>query len=223
MASAGRPITAALLVELMARGVTVAPVVLHAGVSSPELHEPPAARALRRHRVHGAPGGGRPPDRRAGRRRGHDGRAGARERARPRRRARAASGWTDLVLGPDRPARVVDGLVTGLHPPEASHLLLLEAVAGRETGRRRLRARPSRSGTSGTSSATRCCSCPEARTARTTGRAATPTWTPCGAGSRPASPRTTGWRCTSWTAGSRRSSPHARIAAPTGSAWPATA
>ena len=40
-------------------------------------------------------------------------------------------GWTDLVLGPDRPARVVDGLVTGLHPPEASHLLLLEAVAGR--------------------------------------------------------------------------------------------
>ena len=41
-------------------------------------------------------------------------------------------GWTDLVLGPERPARVVDGLITGLHPPEASHLLLLEAVAGRE-------------------------------------------------------------------------------------------
>jgi S-adenosylmethionine:tRNA ribosyltransferase-isomerase len=42
------------------------------------------------------------------------------------------SGWTDLVLGPDRPARVVSGLVTGLHAPEASHLLLLEAVAGPE-------------------------------------------------------------------------------------------
>jgi S-adenosylmethionine:tRNA ribosyltransferase-isomerase len=41
------------------------------------------------------------------------------------------SGWTDLVLGPDRPARVVTGLVTGLHEPQASHLLLLEAVAGR--------------------------------------------------------------------------------------------
>ncbi|MDX6223248.1 MAG: S-adenosylmethionine:tRNA ribosyltransferase-isomerase, partial [Frankiales bacterium] len=38
--------------------------------------------------------------------------------------------WTDLVRGPDRPARVVSGLITGLHPPEASHLLLLEAVAG---------------------------------------------------------------------------------------------
>ena len=43
---------------------------------------------------------------------------------------RAGGGWTDLVLGPERPARVVTGLVTGLHAPEASHLLLLEAVAG---------------------------------------------------------------------------------------------
>jgi S-adenosylmethionine:tRNA ribosyltransferase-isomerase len=43
---------------------------------------------------------------------------------------RSAGGWTDLVLGPDRPVRAVTGLVTGLHAPEASHLLLLEAVAG---------------------------------------------------------------------------------------------
>ena len=42
----------------------------------------------------------------------------------------ADSGWTDLVLGPHRPARVVTGLVTGWHEPQASHLLLLEAVAG---------------------------------------------------------------------------------------------
>jgi S-adenosylmethionine:tRNA ribosyltransferase-isomerase len=49
---------------------------------------------------------------------------------------RAAEGWTDLVLGPDRPARVVTGLVTGLHPPGASHLLLLEAVAGADLVRR---------------------------------------------------------------------------------------
>jgi S-adenosylmethionine:tRNA ribosyltransferase-isomerase len=42
----------------------------------------------------------------------------------------ARAGWTHLVLGPERPARVVDGLVTGWHEPEASHLLLLEAVAG---------------------------------------------------------------------------------------------
>ena len=42
------------------------------------------------------------------------------------------SGWTDLVLGPDRPARVVTGLVTGWHEPGASHLSLLKAVAGPE-------------------------------------------------------------------------------------------
>ncbi|MBJ7331858.1 MAG: S-adenosylmethionine:tRNA ribosyltransferase-isomerase, partial [Solirubrobacteraceae bacterium] len=45
-------------------------------------------------------------------------------------------GWTSLVLGPERPARVVDGLLTGLHEPEASHLQLLQAVAGRELVRR---------------------------------------------------------------------------------------
>jgi S-adenosylmethionine:tRNA ribosyltransferase-isomerase len=41
-----------------------------------------------------------------------------------------ATGWTDLVLGPDRPPRVVDGLITGWHEAGASHLLLLEAIAG---------------------------------------------------------------------------------------------
>ena len=51
-------------------------------------------------------------------------------------RVRAASGWTDLVLSPCHPARIVTGLVTGLHPPEASHLLLLEAVAGADLVRR---------------------------------------------------------------------------------------
>ena len=34
------------------------------------------------------------------------------------------------MLGPERPARVVNGLVTGWHEPQASHLMLLEAVAG---------------------------------------------------------------------------------------------
>jgi S-adenosylmethionine:tRNA-ribosyltransferase-isomerase (queuine synthetase) len=40
------------------------------------------------------------------------------------------AGWTDLVIGPGRRVRAVSGLVSGLHEPEASHLLLLEAVAG---------------------------------------------------------------------------------------------
>ncbi len=41
MASAGRPFSAGLITRLIARGVLVAPVTLHAGLSSPERHEPP--------------------------------------------------------------------------------------------------------------------------------------------------------------------------------------
>lgn len=44
---------------------------------------------------------------------------------------RPRAGWTSLVVTPERGVRVVDGLLTGLHEPEASHLLMLEAIAGR--------------------------------------------------------------------------------------------
>jgi S-adenosylmethionine:tRNA ribosyltransferase-isomerase len=37
------------------------------------------------------------------------------------------------VFGPDTPVDVADGLITGWHPPEASHLDLITAVAGRDT------------------------------------------------------------------------------------------
>jgi S-adenosylmethionine:tRNA ribosyltransferase-isomerase len=36
------------------------------------------------------------------------------------------------VIGPEREVRVVDGMITGWHEPEASHLQMLEAIAGRE-------------------------------------------------------------------------------------------
>ena len=42
-----------------------------------------------------------------------------------------SEGWTDLVVTPQRGVRAVGGLLTGWHDPRASHLLLLEAVAGR--------------------------------------------------------------------------------------------
>ena len=132
MASAGRPFTDRVLVRLMTRGVTVLPLVLHTGVSSPELHEPPAperfavpAATARTVSAARAAGGrvvavGTTVTRALESATGEDG------------VTRPATGWTDLVLGPDRPARVVDGLVTGLHAPEASHLQLLAAVAGPE-------------------------------------------------------------------------------------------
>ena len=132
MASAGRPFSEAVLVRLMARGIPVAPVVLHAGVSSPELHEPPAAE---RFRVPEVTARLVRSTREAGRRVVAVGTTVTRalETATDDDGVtRPASGWTELVLGADRPARAVTGLVTGLHAPEASHLLLLEAVAGSE-------------------------------------------------------------------------------------------
>ena len=42
----------------------------------------------------------------------------------------AADGLTRLMVTPQRGVRAVDGLVTGWHDPDASHLLLLQAVAG---------------------------------------------------------------------------------------------
>ncbi|CAM5353211.1 S-adenosylmethionine:tRNA ribosyltransferase-isomerase OS=Streptomyces aurantiogriseus OX=66870 GN=GCM10010251_90540 PE=4 SV=1 [Streptomyces aurantiogriseus] len=146
MPSAARPFTARLVTELVSRGVQFAPVTLHTGVASAEAHEPPyperfavpeaSARLInavraRTHRARGASlegwwetGGrviavGTTAVRAVESAAGADGVVRARE------------GWTDLVVTPERGVRVVDGLLTGLHEPEASHLLMLEAVAGR--------------------------------------------------------------------------------------------
>ena len=177
MPSAGRPLTTDLLVRLMARGIPVAPVVLHTGVSSQEAHEPPQPEEYTVPEVTARLVNGTVA---AGRRVVAVGTTVVRalESAAPAGRVVPTSGWTDLVLGPRRPARVVSGLLTGLHEPAASHLDLLEAVAGRRlvdrgyadvTGRRR------RPATCGTSSATPCCCCPDlpGLTCRP-GRAATP-------------------------------------------------
>jgi S-adenosylmethionine:tRNA ribosyltransferase-isomerase len=40
-------------------------------------------------------------------------------------------GWTRLVVTPERGIRAIDALLTGLHEPRASHLAMLEALAGR--------------------------------------------------------------------------------------------
>ena len=156
----------------MARGVPVVPLTLHTGVSSPELHEPPyperfAVPEVTARLVNST--------RRAGGRVVAVGTTVTRalETATDDDGVtRAAAGWTDLVLGPDRPARAVTGLITGLHEPEASHLQLLEAVAGPDLVADGLRPAPSPSTTSGTSSATRCSSCPEdsSRRRQTSGR-----------------------------------------------------
>jgi S-adenosylmethionine:tRNA ribosyltransferase-isomerase len=132
MPSAGRPFTPELITALVAAGVLIAPVTLHTGVSSPECHEspyperfevPPATARI----VNAV--------------RGWGGRVIAvgttvvralETVAEADGTVHAGSGWTGLVVTPERGLRTVDGLLTGWHEPEASHLQMLEAVAGAE-------------------------------------------------------------------------------------------
>jgi len=130
MPSAARPFTPAVLDGLRARGVGLAEIVLHTGVSSLEAGERPLPE---RYRVPATTADAVNGTRAAGGRVIAVGTTVTRALetvAGPDGRLRADAGWTDLVLGPDRPARVVRGLITGWHEPQASHLLLLDAVAG---------------------------------------------------------------------------------------------
>jgi len=132
MPSGGRPLSAELLTRLAASGILVTPITLHAGVSSPERHEPPYPERYRvpeetarlANAVHGwggrviavgttvvralesvaGPGGGLTP----------------------------GEGWTNLVVTAERGLWAVDGLLTGWHEPEASHLQMLRTVTGDE-------------------------------------------------------------------------------------------
>ena len=130
MVSAGRPFSDEVLVALMARGIPVVPLTLHTGVSSPELHELPSPE---RFAVPQVTARLVTSTRRAGRRVVAVGTTVTRalETATDDDGVTSATaGWTDVVLGPHRPARAVTGLITGLHEPQASHLQLLDAVAG---------------------------------------------------------------------------------------------
>lgn len=140
MPSAGRPFSAGLVARLVSLGVGVTPIVLHCGVASLEAHEPPQAERFRvpfetAARVNAT--------RRLGGRviavgttvvRALETAASAHGVVLP------ADGWTDLVIGPECPIRAVDGMITGWHEPRASHLMMLEAVCGRELLRESYRA-----------------------------------------------------------------------------------
>jgi len=132
MPSAGRPFTADVVARLVAGGIGVAPVTLHTAVSSQEAGEAPlperydvpemTARLVNATRD----GGGRVVAVGTTVTRALESAVDAAGRV------RAARGWTERVVTPDDPPRVVTGLVTGWHDPLASHLWLVEAVAGRE-------------------------------------------------------------------------------------------
>ena len=132
MPSAGRAFTPELITRLVARGIGVAPLILHTGVASLEEHEPPYAEFYRV-----------PPEtarlvnmtREAGKQviaigttvvralesvTGSDG------------VTYAGEGWTDVVVTPQRGIRAVNAMLTGLHEPRASHIAMLAALCGVE-------------------------------------------------------------------------------------------
>jgi S-adenosylmethionine:tRNA ribosyltransferase-isomerase len=132
MPSAGRPFTTDIITRLVAKGVGVAPVLLHTGVASLEDHELPYPERVRvssttaeqvnaahysGHRVIAV---------------GTTVVRAVESGATPERRAVAFDGWTDLVISPERGLRLVDGMVTGWHEPVSSHLMMLEAMIGRD-------------------------------------------------------------------------------------------
>jgi S-adenosylmethionine:tRNA ribosyltransferase-isomerase len=140
MPSAARPFTPAVVTDLVRRGVAIAPLTLHTGVSSleggeapyPERYEVPASTAAL---VNATRASG-----------GHVVAVGTTV-------VRALEtvvdeggtvhpghGWTEALITPEHPVRSVDGLLTGWHEPAATHLLMLEAIASTTALRRAYRA-----------------------------------------------------------------------------------
>ncbi len=140
MPSAGRPFSTELVSSLVARGVLIAPVTLHTGVSSlergeapyPERYRVPAATARLANAVHSW--GGRIIAVGTTVVRALETVAGAGGALAP------GTGSTDLIVTPERGLRAVDGLLTGWHEPDSSHLKLLEAAAGADLLERSYRA-----------------------------------------------------------------------------------
>jgi S-adenosylmethionine:tRNA ribosyltransferase-isomerase len=129
MPSASRPFTAELVTGLIGHGVLFVPLLLHTGVSSleggerpyPEQYRVPSATAAAINAT-----------------RSHGGRVIAAGTTVVRAVATVTDergvahpgrGWTEVVVTPDRPVTSLDGLLTGWHEPESSHLMMLEAFA----------------------------------------------------------------------------------------------
>jgi S-adenosylmethionine:tRNA ribosyltransferase-isomerase len=132
MPSAARGFTAELVTALVSAGVVVAPLLLHCGVSSPEAGEAPQPE---RYRVPAGTAALVNAARAAGRQVIAVGTTAVRALetvADDSGLVHPGEGWTELVVTPERGVRAVDGLITGWHEPEASHLELVSAVAGRD-------------------------------------------------------------------------------------------
>jgi S-adenosylmethionine:tRNA ribosyltransferase-isomerase len=118
--------------RLTAQGVQIAPLLLHTGVSSLEAHEAPVEEY---YRVPAATARLVTDARRTGRRVIAVGTTVVRALETTTDETgttHPGAGWTDLIVTPQRGIRAVNALLTGFHEPQASHLLMLEALAGRD-------------------------------------------------------------------------------------------
>ena len=134
MPSAGRPFTPELVTRLVTSGIQIAPVLLHTGVASLEDHEPPYEEFYRvspetAERVNAA--------RRNGQRIVAVGTTVVRALETvtdEHGKTAAGEGWTSLVITEERPLRIVNALITGLHEPRATHLTMLDRVVAAAGG-----------------------------------------------------------------------------------------
>lgn len=132
MPSAGRPFTPELITRLIAQGVIFAPLILHTGVASQEADETPYQEFFRvpdetAHKINQAKS--------RGKRIIAVGTTSARALETVTdsyRKVHPGEGWTGLMITPASGLRVIDSLITGFHEPKASHLAMLEALAGKQ-------------------------------------------------------------------------------------------
>ena len=137
MPSAARPFTERVLERLSRKGVNLASVILHTGVSSLEIETDD----IEQHPLYPEPFSVPSETARAvNETRAKGGRViavgttvvRALESAWDGQGVYATEGFTRLYLHPGRPVHVVNGLLTGFHDPKASHLAMLYAIAGKE-------------------------------------------------------------------------------------------
>ena len=132
MPSAGRAFTPELITRLMAKGVQIAPLILHTGVASLEDHEPPYEEYYR------------VPTETVGliNAAHHSGKQVVAVGTTVVRALESVTnengvshpgeGWTDVIVTPERGIHSVDGMLTGLHEPRSTHLAMLAALAGQK-------------------------------------------------------------------------------------------
>jgi S-adenosylmethionine:tRNA ribosyltransferase-isomerase len=130
MPSASRPFSPEVVTDLITRGVLIVPLLLHAGVSSLEGGERPYPE---RYRVPGTTAAATNDVRDRGGRVIAAGTTVVRALATVTDEqgvVHPGQGWTEVVVTPETPVASIDGLLTGWHEPESSHLQMLEAFAG---------------------------------------------------------------------------------------------